>query len=561
MNSTTVIADKHHLVAKPLPPLGNIQVLVGQEVMKVISDPEIIQQWDELYEQCSWATIFQSSQFVSCWYTHYADVHTPILVMSWHKGKLTGLLALADRIPDLGIAGAGGYDAYYHLWLSSPINSDMFITEALLALRKLFPTVDICLKYIPSNVSVRWITDHAALKGNCVIRQFTRPVLDVSQVNENDVVNRKQFREKYNRLKRLGEVSFEMITTPEEFERELQAQIDHYDFRKAATYDIMPFRDDRAKKPFLVELVKQGLLTAAVLKVNHQSCALITITTPSKGWIHGAGIVVHNPKFSRFTPGYVVIKLLCVWMKKYQDILYDITPGDHAYKNQHASTFDTINELRVTNPVKAAGLRTIYSAKREIKKILASRELQPAEAKEKLQVFVQAIKRPFDVVSNLTAGSKLKSMIVGRLQSSNQFRNKRMPFSRDNIADLLGYDKKYSKVPVKQFMREPLSLYERGNVLYTYTQDNTLKCVVWASLKPDQFLSADAVNNDFIFSEESILIHNFHTFCTHPNEKGELLDSLALQLQDEYPLKEIYVLLEKPLIGVNDHPELSEISK
>ncbi len=525
---------------EPLTQMGEVTIVSGHEVLPMISDPEFLQQWNELYELCPWATIFQSSRFVVSWYTRYVTIHPPILVVSRYKGRLTGLLAMAGNIPELGIAGAGGDDAYYHLWLSYPDFSDTFIVEAIQKIRSVYPGKDVCLKYITPNTPVNWITENDSLKAHCVVRQFNRPILDINQVDEATVLSRKQFREKNNRLKRLGAVTFEVITDSHEFELALDGLLDHYDFRKAATYDITPFRDDPAKKGFLADLVKQGLLLAVSLKVNDEVCAMITATTPSKGWVHGAGIVVHNLKFSRVTPGYIIMKLFSVWLKRYPHVLYDITPGDHTYKNQHATSCDTLHELRITGSVKTMGYRTVYYATKVAKEILSKRQIHPEEIKLGLKRIGQALRHPAYEFAALNSALRPTKPTVWRLCGSGRPDTSSIRFKKDSIADLLLYNEREGDIPARVFMRNALTLYEQGNVLYTYSQHGSLKSVVWVSVRADHQRASLLANQELSIPADSVLLHCFYTFGMQPIQK--LLQALALELQAEYPASELYIV-------------------
>ena len=162
MNDTAIIEAQEQTLDVLTEGLGTVEVLIGKEVLSLLSNDSFIKEWDKLYQECPWSTVFQSSIFVCSWYQHFRDQHRPILALSRNKGRLTGLLPLAAGISDLGIAGAGGYDAYYHTWLTSALHGERFITAALASLRKCFPGQDIFLKYLPPNTPMGWLKQDSA---------------------------------------------------------------------------------------------------------------------------------------------------------------------------------------------------------------------------------------------------------------------------------------------------------------------------------------------------------------------------------------------------------------
>jgi hypothetical protein len=349
-------------------------------------------------------------------------------------------------------------------------------------------------------------------------------------------------------LKRLGAVTFDVLTDAEAFGAALDGLADHYDFRKAATYAITPFREDPAKRGFLTDLVRRGLLLAAVLKVDNQVCGMLTATAPSKGWSHGAGIVVHNLKFSRATPGYIIMKLFSVWLKKYPDVLYDITPGDHAYKNQHATDYDALLELRVTNLTKAIGFRSVYYAKEVAKKFFSTRQLQPSDVRMRMQRILRSLRYPTYTFNSFRSTFRPVKSTLWHLNNIGLTHRTSIRFNKDNIADLLLYDEKDGKTPGILFMRNALTLYEQGQVLYTYTQHGSLKCVVWLSLQDDNNRAVLLANQAMSVPADGLLLHGLYTFGAQTDEIAVLIQAIAQQLRLAYPSRELYIV-SKSLSG------------
>jgi hypothetical protein len=57
-----------------------IELLIGGEAELLLKDPIFQHQWNSLYDDCVWATPFQSSGFVTTWYEIYRESFQPVLV-------------------------------------------------------------------------------------------------------------------------------------------------------------------------------------------------------------------------------------------------------------------------------------------------------------------------------------------------------------------------------------------------------------------------------------------------------------------------------------------------
>src|SRR5688572_2416933 len=146
-----------------------LKMFVGEEVLKLLSDEKFQASWDDLYERCPWATVFQSRPFVSTWYQIYQNEYLPITITYKLQGKLIGLLTIAKDKSGL-ISGAGKNHAEYQVWLSTETDSGNFITGALLEVKRRFPESSIQFKYIPGNVSLAWLETDRVWRRHCLVQ-------------------------------------------------------------------------------------------------------------------------------------------------------------------------------------------------------------------------------------------------------------------------------------------------------------------------------------------------------------------------------------------------------
>lgn len=524
-----------------------VHILYGKEVLNQIKDLSFLAEWDHLCEQCPWSTIFQTSDFVCSWYQHYALAHTPIMVMARQEDRLVGLLTLADNIPELGVSGAGGYDAYYHTWISTEPWSDRFISTAILRLRTHLGNKDICFKYLPPHVPTGWFA-WDAFKFCHVIRSFNRPIATLNKIDEQKTLQKKSFKEKINRLKRTGELRMETIRDAPAFEGVIDELADFYDFRKLATLNLRPFQDDPQKKRFLVDLVRKGVLEADLLTVNGKICSAITMTTNYKGWSHGAGIIVHNSAYSRFSPGNVILKMSAVRLSQEHVELYDITPGDHSYKEAHADTHDKVLEVRFTHKLKALYMTCYYHTKEAIKTSLAQKGINSRllnyKFRDKTERFRQQLHVAYPAnISRIFFANTRKALVYSvREVKTNIVGNPQFPIKVNSIKDLLHYCPGNSDLSSQDFIKNAMFLMEAGSFCYTVMKDGQLDFLIW--LAPPAFKTKEEEFNKVIshLPENATLLYAAYCSRRVKDKFEQFLGSVAMHLSINQAKQPVYIV-------------------
>ena len=68
------------------------------DAFKLLSHEGFLGQWQELYDQCPWATIYQSIKYLTSWYKAYQTSHKPLLFCAYDgEQTLVGFLPLASK--------------------------------------------------------------------------------------------------------------------------------------------------------------------------------------------------------------------------------------------------------------------------------------------------------------------------------------------------------------------------------------------------------------------------------------------------------------------------------
>ncbi len=478
MGASVQEIDIHQVEATAL---GFVRVLIGSAVYSQLENLSFQSAWDKLYAGCSWGTVFQSRAFVDTWYRVYKERQEPILIVAEHKGRLTGLVALTKENGSKLITGAGVNEAGYHVWLSENDFGDLFITEALHELTSKFPQYKLLFKHIPPQAPLAWVEHDQELEKRCVLRTFSRPLMDFKTPDLIIQFNKKSYRSKVAKLRKLGNMRFERIIDREHFASVLDELNRQFDFRKAATLNITPFRSEPLKKDLQLALFDQGLLYVTVLLVN-ETLVAANIDTIGKGnWVFGVGINAHNPTFGKYSPGIVSFLLLGQRLFEEGVEVYDLTTGGHSYKEGLVNAHDQVYELSIGGPnyrVKAvAKEKLLIAVKQRLRKLgvepyeLRARWMQLREQLKLLngaggvQLLYAALFKP-----------KVKCYTLQH-QLSDQLEN----ITINCLDDLLCFKQKGGALTRWDFSKEAERRLQAGEQVFSLSENGVLLCCAWLS--------------------------------------------------------------------------------
>ena len=246
-----------------------VRMLTGHSALQHLGSENFRARWSTLYDSCPWATACQHPDFVLPWYALYGAAFLPVIVLDERDdGTLAGLLTLALRPHGKTLTGAGDHQAEYQGWMQASGAGSGFMPHAVRALRAQFPGADLRLKYLPPGIPLNWTEEKEGAAGLCALRTHARPLMQIDAAAMSRQRNKKNHRQNYNRLKRMGEVQLESVVEHDRFLGMFDEISLQYDFRQAAFFRNMPFSRDPLKKPFYIELQKRGLLHTTVLTVG-----------------------------------------------------------------------------------------------------------------------------------------------------------------------------------------------------------------------------------------------------------------------------------------------------
>ncbi len=466
------------------------ELLVGEQAFVVFSEPTFKRKWDLLYEACSWCTVFQCREFVETWYEIYREEYVPVLVIATQDTHLVGLLAMAlPRIcvDEHGIlrkpgriVGAGQYDAEYQCWLSDEEHGEGFIKEALRKIVSNFRGCDIHFRYLPPTVPLAWARADAYWRSKLVIQPASRPLMVTGSPQFSKLLTKPEFKNKANRLRRLGKFCFEVVTQKSCFEEILPELVIQYDFRQGAMFNKNQFSENPLKTRFLLAIFEKNLLHVSVLKVDQKIMAAI-VAVAGRGWVHLGGINTHAPYKARYySPGFVHFIMLGKQLADSGGAVFDLTPGGDAYKERLATDHDLVYEMVLPG-------NAVSRAKRQVKKYLFNRlvragkrpmsvELALRKEAYVLKVKLRSVLSPSLAISKLLTKQTESVQIRPEMNRSDESQIK---VQENDLKALLVYKPSKYDLSRWEFLESAMHRLEAGDTCYTWSSAGQLKACAW----------------------------------------------------------------------------------
>lgn len=462
----------------------SLDLVTGDRALAYIESDEFESKWQILHASCPWATGCQHPGFVKPWYHIYRQRFVPVvLVEHTDDGSLAGLLTLALTRDGSRLTGAGDVQAEYQGWLGRAGTADRFMLEAIKQLRSAFPHAHISLKYLPPGIPLGWVGASADIGSWCALRSHPRPIMKIDAAAMERQRRKKNHRQNYNRLNRIGNVAFERVTENAHFAQVFDDICMQYDFRQAALYRHMPFSSDPLKKRFYLELHKRGMLHTTVLSVEDEVVASHVGLLTKESAVH-LGINTYAPAFAAHSPGHLALALLGVHLASEQVGILDLTPGGDKYKEQFASEHDVAYELDIFGgPLERLMAQLLARAKRASKAVLGKAGWRGADVLEALEK-VRRMGRiePQCLLEKLRFRADPRRWVLSVAPGAARHSGRVLPISKNSLADVFRYDDAGSSVTLNAFIGTVMKRLERSSQLYSYAIDGKLAIYCWARL-------------------------------------------------------------------------------
>ncbi|MEX2566361.1 MAG: GNAT family N-acetyltransferase [Cyclobacteriaceae bacterium] len=484
-----------------------MKIFLKEETTNLLRDEKFLNSWDQLLSLCPWATVFQSKTFVLTWYAYYKEF-TPIVLTDWDGHNLKGIITLTiDR--NGTITAAGTNQAEYQVWLSTAENSHAILEESIGLLKKHFPRRTIDLKYLPPNTPIKQFEVSTKWKKNLFIKSYLQPLMASNEELLTRELKKKNRKEKINRLKRKGNLEFEIITKKEAFISIIDEMIIQSDFRKGAMYDKVAFQQEPQRKEFLIRLFELGLLHVSILRLNEEIIAsnagIIGIDM-----IHLQGINSHSPIYAKYSPGILHFLMLGIELKNTGKSFFDLTPGGaKGYKEMLATTFQEAFELEIYS-----GLDNFLATKKEFLKNKIKNVLDKfPEYQDKPNLIAHyfqniqkksslLFKKGFEIfnyegLNKVFSKHSKKYIQLGSVKRVNL--SDRFQIQKNNLQDLMIFEESNGIISRWEFLYDCMKRLEIEHQFYCLISENALCAVLWyipIEAKSGEFSSSNKKNFD-----------------------------------------------------------------
>jgi CelD/BcsL family acetyltransferase involved in cellulose biosynthesis len=462
----------------------NIRIFENDEARELLESREFLLVWEKLWQACSWATVFQGPTFVRAWYRNF-PAYPCIIVTDWKDGAMAGLLTLTKDGDNLVAAGTNL--AEYQVWLATRNSNHQFISSALLAIQECFPKVPLKLKYLPPTTPLDCLRDHKWCSF-VLLKPYEMPLMRLDKTNLQLELKKKNRKEKLNRLKRIGELSFKVLKENDSFEKVIEEMCVQSDFRKGAMYNKTAFKDEPERKKFLLALYGEGLIHLSVYSVN-QDLIASNAGIIGGNMVHLQGINAHSPFYAKHSPGILHFLQLGIALSEEGYAVFDLTPGGAGgYKDMLATEHQTAWELNVLPAQKIKLLKAIDVSKQLLIKLLGKYKARTSSGELKL-LLINYTKKGRLMLQNpmilfqSTSFNSLWSSASKKYFTFSDYpptvEDNRYNIHQSNLRDFLKFKEQEGLITRWEFLGDCMKRMELGHIPYTINEKNALVGVFW----------------------------------------------------------------------------------
>lgn len=532
--------------------LSNIDIFIGSEAERVVSDPNFLAQWKRLYDHCSWGSVFQGPDFIVTWYNTYRNQFTPVIVTGSNlNGELVGLftLAIAEESGQLVVAGTS--EAEYHAWLAEPQDGNAFIESALEKLRAQFPNGSLSLLFMLPDVPIDWAAGGNRWGGHCHVRTLSRGLMEIGDGSSFKDTLRKKKQSKINRLKRLGNLHLDRIQDPEELGAIFDEVTCYQTLRLRAIQNLSDVEHDPLKKTFYMNLMRlPRMIHATALRVDDK-LASVQIHNYNKEQMR-LGLITHSPFYARYSPGELHMLMTGAELAKEEIPLFDLTPGGN-YKDRYATHYDEVYVVIVF-------FNRVHCIRYKIKRKLAEAakaairffNITPERARDAFSTFLDWRQKwlrlkPADLLSE--SFRRLKRglwhtdelcVYTVELNQAHSLSGSQL-IKRDHIPDLLAYQPLEAwQPPVNKFMKRAMENLEAGHHVYTRVENGKLVQYGWLIGSQDR-RAATGDERYPVIPADSVLLADFYTYLQDQSLSRSSLCQMLFDAANVFGAKQAYL--------------------
>lgn len=517
-----------------------VETQFARDADALLSDESFVAAWRSLQDACPWATACQSPEFCRAWYRSYRSQFDPLLVMSRdNDGRLQGLLTLAVEKSRRTLSVAGAWQAEYQVWLALPELADTFPPAAVRAAWRYAARGGLQFQYVPPLTPMQWLEADRA-SPHSVVATHRRPILtigDGKQISQS--LAKRGNKGRLNRMERIGPIDFHRVRDEQEMSTVFDSICTHYDLRHLAMRGSAPFRNDKFKRAFHLEMMRErGLLHLTVLKVGSHLAAANIGTCERTGT--QLGLITHNPIFAAQSPGKFLILFLAKLLAQEGVPALDLTAGGDSYKERFATDWDEVKTLRLFRSAWSKH-RSIAGARARTLALgaLSRMRVRSNRASAALRSLAQAGPREVLRSTRRIAYSRLDvHPFLSRGAGPDRAPHLSDQTKRDELEHLLTFHlgRQNKNWPTEhRFVAASIARLEEGGRFYSQATKGGLQRIGWLFEKPPEPLRLFEGDLPLVTEPGSAVID----LCALPHPGGDAHAMLRLMLADAHAIPKI----------------------
>lgn len=548
-----------------------MRIETGSDAAGLLQSDDFLDRWNELWDACPWATLFQSPSFTCIWYDVYSSSFQPAIIFdSNSQNDLTGLLLLAESTVDGTLSCVGSHHAEYDTWLSRPTTSNDFIVRALSTCAEHYPSEKrLRFLFLAPGTPISWADSFSHPTLTFSVRSHKRHQITLSDVSSiQNSLEKSGNRSKLNRMKRRGPLELKRLTTRTKLEQHIDQIAALTDIRQGAINASLPFRSDLRKREFYLRLSEDPDLIHVSLLTVGDSIAAAHLGPVNKDSIC-LGLITHSPIFADNSPGKFLIYKLALRLADEGFHFLDLTPGGE-YKQRYADETDEVFVLEVfLSKLEATKYKVKSQLGRYVRSAAHTVGIEADNLQERATRWLDAPR----VIANKGLGRALRSTVrrlanrlwststqqIFALETSNvdwdvinhAITDCSMSIVRNDFQQLAAFRRAASDgKDVADFFQECLAQLSEGEFIYTAADEHQLVHYAWRS--PEREEIGSDFGHRIGISEPVSVLHDAFTF---PEARGLGLHkaSLAMRIRDAVQEEDVNLILS----GVREQNDIS----
>lgn len=513
---------------------GHSLLLVGAEARARMLDPVFAAEWRALHARSPGATVYQSPAFCLAWYESYAPDWVPVVVLRHSgDGRLCGAWFLARHGARGPLTHAGAHQAEYHTWLHEPGDELAFVADAWRQITGTLGVRSLRFRYFPAAETGARLARHPVLAAHVDVRRVPRPLMRLDAGEVAASFAKKSNRSRFNRLVRLGPVTFEPVRDVAGFESVIGDLETCYDLRQNAANGVAPFRADPRKRAFHQRLIETAGAETHLTVTRVGARTVAGLWGQRSGDVLHLGLLFHSPLLAEHSPGKLHMMRLSEQLLREGFTTLDLTPGGDPWKERFANAHDAVAEI-VLHASAWARLRAAWAARltQVAKRVLGRAGVTPARVRA-----AAARLRP-DLVATVLGRAR---RWWGETREFRAYRMDRAAFEaappdprihRNDLTHLLAFTPSERWHRRRDFLGAAMARLEEGQAAYTACTDGRLAHFGWLALRQTQARLTE-VDCVLPLPPGSATLYDFYT---HPADRGQGLyrASLRRMLSDAF---------------------------